>query len=53
MIGGVNMSFGGSNEPAAQAVLMSIGALGVAENKRHSKALFEAVEQAIGVPPTR
>ncbi|XP_030764739.1 macrophage migration inhibitory factor homolog [Sitophilus oryzae] len=53
VVGGVNMSFGGTTEPAAQATLMSIGALGVAENKKHSKALFEAVEQAIGVPANR
>ncbi|KAF7283683.1 hypothetical protein GWI33_023179 [Rhynchophorus ferrugineus] len=51
--GGVNLSFGGSTEPAAQATLMSIGALGVAENKKHSKALYSAVEQSIGVPPNR
>ncbi|XP_050302930.1 macrophage migration inhibitory factor homolog [Anthonomus grandis grandis] len=53
VIGGVNMSFGGTNEPAGQATLMSIGALGVAENKKHSKALFEAIEQTIGIPPNR
>jgi len=47
------MSFGGTSEPTAQGVLLSIGALGLAENKKHSKVLFEAVEQTLGVPPTR
>lgn len=47
------MSFGGTQEPCGQASLLSIGALGVDENKKHSKALYEAIEQAIGVPRSR
>ncbi|KAL1501471.1 hypothetical protein ABEB36_006788 [Hypothenemus hampei] len=53
VVGGVSMAFGGTNEPTAQATLMSIGALGVAENKKHAKAIFEAVEKTLGIPPTR
>ncbi|CAH1382197.1 hypothetical protein MTP99_006140 [Tenebrio molitor] len=52
-IGGVNMSWGGTTEPAAQATLMSIGALGVDQNKKHSKALAEVVSKELGVPNSR
>jgi phenylpyruvate tautomerase len=53
VIGGVNMSWGGTTEPAAQATLMSIGALGVDQNKKHSKALAEVVSKELGVPNSR
>lgn len=53
VVGGVNMSWGGTNEPAAQATLMSIGALGVEQNKKHAKALYEIVTQSIGIKPDR
>lgn len=53
VVGDVNMSWGGTNEPAAQANLMSIGALGVEPNKKHSKALFEIVTKELGIPPDR
>ncbi|KAG5882996.1 hypothetical protein JTB14_033453 [Gonioctena quinquepunctata] len=53
VIGGVNMSWGGTADPAAQATLGSIGALGVQENKKHAKALFECITQSIGVPADR
>ncbi|RZC37681.1 uncharacterized protein BDFB_004462 [Asbolus verrucosus] len=53
VIGGVNMSFGGTDAPAAQATLMSIGALGVDQNKKHSKALYEVVSKELGVPRDR
>ncbi|XP_066257779.1 macrophage migration inhibitory factor homolog [Euwallacea similis] len=53
VVGGVNMAFGGTTESTAQGVLLSIGGLGVEENKKHAKALYAAVEQALGVPPTR
>ncbi|KAF9815767.1 hypothetical protein SFRURICE_009284 [Spodoptera frugiperda] len=48
----VQMSFGGSTEPCAIANLMSIGALGVEQNKKHAKVLFELVEQELGDEPT-
>lgn len=47
------MFFKGSNAPTAQATLMSIGALGVAENKKHAKLLFEVVEKSLGISPDR
>lgn len=53
VVGGVNMSWGGTSEPAAQATLMSIGALGVEQNKKHSKAIFELVTNTIGIAPDR
>ncbi|CAG9834835.1 unnamed protein product [Diabrotica balteata] len=53
VVGGVKMSWGGDNEPAAQAVLMSIGALGVDENKKHAKVLFECISKSLGIPEDR
>ncbi|CAL8142593.1 unnamed protein product [Orchesella dallaii] len=47
------MSFGGDDGPCGQAILMSIGQLGVAENKKHSKAIFEKVQAALGIPKTK
>jgi len=47
------MSFGGDGEPCGQAMLMSIGQLGVAENKKHSKAIFEKVQASLGIAPTK
>ncbi|CAH2093926.1 unnamed protein product [Euphydryas editha] len=47
------MSFGGTTAPCAIANLMSIGALGVEQNKKHAKVLFELVEKELGVPQDR
>lgn len=47
------MSFGGSTEPCAIANLMSIGALGVEQNKKHAKVFFELVEKELGVSNDR
>ncbi|CAG9104034.1 unnamed protein product [Plutella xylostella] len=47
------MSFGGSTEPCAIANLMSIGSLGVEQNKKHAKALFELVEKELGISNDR
>ncbi|KAG6442987.1 hypothetical protein O3G_MSEX002681 [Manduca sexta] len=49
----VPMSFGGTTEPCAIANLMSIGALGVEQNKKHAKVLFNLVEQELGVKSDR
>lgn len=49
----VIMSFGGTTEPCAIANLMSIGALGVEQNKKHAKVLYELVEKELGVPTDR
>lgn len=53
MIPEVPMCFGGSTDPCAIANLMSIGALGVEQNKKHAKVLFELVEKELGVPQDR
>jgi phenylpyruvate tautomerase len=45
--------FGGTDEPCAQAYLMSIGQLGVKENIKHAKVIFEKVSKDLGIPPTR
>ncbi|KAL0818320.1 hypothetical protein ABMA28_008802 [Loxostege sticticalis] len=47
------MSFGGSTSPCAIANLMSIGGLGVDQNKKHAKVIFELVEKELGVPSDR
>ncbi|XP_028157647.1 macrophage migration inhibitory factor homolog [Ostrinia nubilalis] len=47
------MSFSGTTEPCAIATLMSIGALGVEENKKHAKVLYELVQKELGVPTDR
>lgn len=49
----VLMSWGGGSEPAAQATLMSIGSLGVAENKQHAKLLYDIVNKELQIPPDR
>ncbi|KAI5634220.1 macrophage migration inhibitory factor (MIF) domain-containing protein [Phthorimaea operculella] len=49
----VHMSFGGSTEPCAVANLMSVGRLGVEENKKHAKVLYELVEKELGVSKER
>lgn len=47
------VTWGGSDEPAAVASLMSIGKLGTAENKKHAASLYDHVEKNLGVPKTR
>jgi len=47
------MSFGGDDQPCGQAILMSIGQLGVAENKKHAKAIFEKVQSSLGIAHTK
>ncbi|KAJ8954168.1 hypothetical protein NQ318_005763 [Aromia moschata] len=47
------MSWGGSSDAAAQATLMSIGALGVEPNKKHAKALYECITKALGISADR
>ncbi|XP_073955132.1 macrophage migration inhibitory factor-like [Choristoneura fumiferana] len=47
------MSFAGTTEPFAISSLLSIGHLGVEENKKHSKALSELVEKELGIPANR
>jgi len=52
VVPGVNMVFGGTDEPCGQCTLMSIGRLGDKENISHSKALFEKIFE-IGIPNDR
>jgi len=44
------MSWGGATGPCGLATLMSIGALGVQENKKHSAVLHEHIEKSLGIP---
>ena len=47
------MLFGGSSEPCGQAKLMSIGKLGVEENKAHSDKISNFVEKNLGIKKDR
>lgn len=47
------MSWGATNDPAGQATLLSIGALGVEANKKHSKALFDIINKELGIAQDR
>lgn len=47
------MMFGGEDGPCAMAILMSIGKLGLSENKKYSKILSDHVEKHLGVSPSR
>ncbi|KAL7645857.1 UNVERIFIED_CONTAM: hypothetical protein RMT77_002754 [Armadillidium vulgare] len=47
------MTFGGTTETCAIARLMSIGNLGVKENKKHSAAISEFVEKNLQIPRSR
>lgn len=47
------MAFGGTKEPCAIASLMSIGQLGVEENKKHAAAIFQLVKDTLGIPNDR
>lgn len=49
----VNLTFGGSDSPAAIASLMSIGKLGTSENKKHSAVLFAHVSKTLGISKER
>lgn len=46
------MSFGGTFEPCAHVSLISIGRLGVEENKKHSKVIMNELEK-LGIPSNR
>ena len=47
------MTFGGTNEPCAYVTLMSIGRLGIEENKKHSNAIMNELEKLLEIPPSR
>ena len=46
------ISFGGTNEPCAYITLMSIGRLGVEENKKHTQVIMAELEK-LYIPPSR
>lgn len=50
---GQNISFGGTDEAAALCDLVSIGALSVESNKKHSKNLMALLEKTLKVSPSR
>lgn len=47
------ISWGGGSDPCAIASVMSIGQLGVQENKKHSAILFQLVEKYLGISGDR
>ena len=47
------MSFGGTTEPCAHIELVSIGRLGVEENKALSAVIYKLVQEKLGIPDTR
>lgn len=47
------MVWGGTSDPCGHALLMSIGQLGVAENKKHSKVISDHLEKHLGIPKNR
>jgi phenylpyruvate tautomerase len=47
------MVWGGSTEPCGTAALMSIGKLGVEENKKHAALLYDHIEKNLGIPRNR
>ncbi|RDD45338.1 Macrophage migration inhibitory factor-like protein [Trichoplax sp. H2] len=51
--GGANLIFGGTDDPAAFVKVISIGQLGEAENKLHSKALTDVIEGHLKISSKR
>ena len=47
------VSFGGTSEPCATIELVSIGRLGVEENKALSAVIYKLVQEKLGIPDTR
>ena len=47
------MSFAGSTAPCALLRVLSIGKLGLEENRAHSAALFAFLQEKLGVPNDR
>lgn len=51
--GDQSIIWGGTNEPCGFATLMSIGQLGIEENKKHAAALYDHVCKHLGIPKDR
>jgi len=47
------MTFGGTTDPCALIEVMSIGKLGVEENKVLSKIIFDFIKEKLGIEGTR
>jgi len=43
----------GSTDPCGTAMLLSIGKLGVEENKKHAAVLYDHIEKNLGIPHDR
>jgi len=53
IVGDQKMNWAGTSAPCATGHLMSIGSLGVAENKKHAAVIYPYVQQHFGIPPDR
>lgn len=51
--GGIPISFGGTEEPAAYGELVSIGGINPANNKKVSAAISELLQSKLNVPASR
>jgi len=47
------MTWGGNDKPCGTATLMSIGCLGVEQNKKHAAILYPILEKELGIPGDR
>lgn len=47
------MIFNGNDGPCGIATLMSIGCLGVEQNKKHAAVLYPILEKELGIPKDR
>ncbi|XKL64705.1 hypothetical protein PGB90_004791 [Kerria lacca] len=45
--------WGGTDEPCGFASLMSIGQLGIEQNKKHSAVISDYINKQLGIPPNR
>ena len=47
------MTLGGLSDPCAVVEIISIGKLGIEENKEHTRVIMEELEKELGLSPTR
>lgn len=47
------MMWEGNDTPCGTATLMSIGCLGVEQNKKHAAVLYSILEKELGIPGDR
>lgn len=47
------MVWAGNDKPCGTATLMSIGCLGVEQNKKHASVLYPIIEKELGIPGDR